>query len=75
MDLNFFNFDKRSTSQTIFINATSKFNNKESKKDHVVSHHKRSYDRNNFYVNRKNNVFRPICYIVMQKVILLMFAT
>lgn len=58
----FSNFDKPSTSSTIFIKATSKFNNKESNKEHVVSHHKRPYDRNNFYVNKRNHVFRPICF-------------
>lgn len=39
--LDFSNFDKPSTNQTIFVKATSKFNNKESNKEHVVNHHKR----------------------------------
>lgn len=48
--LGFSHFDKRSTSQTIFVNATREFNHKESIKLLVVDHHKMPYDRNNFYV-------------------------
>lgn len=50
--LGFSNFDNPSTSHIIFVKTTNKFNNKESKKVHVVNHHKRPYDRNNFYVNK-----------------------
>lgn len=57
--LGFSNFDKLSTSQTILVKTTSKFNKKESKKVHVVNHHKKPHDRNNFYVNKRNHVFRP----------------
>lgn len=60
--LAFSNFDKPSTSQTIFTKATRKFNNKESRKEHVVNHHKMPYDRKNFYVNKWNHVFRPTCF-------------
>lgn len=63
--LGFYNFDIPSTSQTIFVKATRKFTNKESKKVHATNHHKRPYDRNNFYVNKRKHVFRPIwfyCY-------------
>ena len=49
--LEFFNFDKPSTSPTIFLKATKKFNNQDSKKKRVVNHHKKPYDRNNFSVN------------------------
>lgn len=65
--LGFSNFDKTSSSQTIFVKATSKFNKTESKKEHVVSHHKIPYNRNKFYVNKKNHVFRPICFYLNAK--------
>lgn len=54
--LDFSNFHKPSTSQSIFVKATSKFNNKESNKEHGVNHLKRPYDRNNFYVNKMKHV-------------------
>lgn len=60
--LDFFNFDKPSISQTIFVKATSKFNKKESEKVHDINNHKRPQDINNFYVNKKNHVFRPTCF-------------
>jgi phage gpG-like protein len=59
--LGFSNFDKPNTSQTIFVKATRKFNNKESKKEHVVNPHKRPNDRNSFksknYSNIRNKSF------------------
>lgn len=60
--LDFSNLDKPNTTKTIFVKATIKFNNKESKKVHFLDYHKRPYDRNNFYLNKRNNVFRPICF-------------
>ena len=49
--LEFSNFDKPSTSPTIFVKVTNKFNNQDSKKKRVVNHHKMPYDRNYIYVN------------------------
>ncbi|XP_045798087.1 uncharacterized protein LOC123892341 [Trifolium pratense] len=61
--LGFSNFDKLSTSHNTFVKTTcNKFNNNESKKEHVVNYHKRTYDRNNFYGNKENHIFRPTCF-------------
>lgn len=49
--LEFINFDRPSKSQTIFVKATNKFNNKESKIEHIINYNKSTYKR--------NHVFRP----------------
>lgn len=59
--IHFSNFDKSSASQTIFVKAIGRFNNKDSNKLHVINHCKRPHDRNKFYLNKRNRVFRPTC--------------
>lgn len=66
--LGFSNFDQSSTSQAIIVDATRKLNDKEIKKEHVVNHHKMPYDRNNFYVNKRNHIFRSTCFYYNEKV-------
>lgn len=55
----FSKFDKPSTSKTIFVKDSTQFNNVEPKNVHDVNHPKRSYVRNNSYVNIRNHVFIP----------------
>ena len=57
--LDFTNLYNPSTSQTIFVNPTNKYNNEESKKEHVVNDHKRPYKR--------NHIFRPTCFYCKAK--------
>lgn len=58
--LDFFKFDKPSTSKTISIKATrNKLNIVESSKVHGVIDPKRPYVWNNSYIYKMNHVFRP----------------
>lgn len=66
--LGFSNFNKPNTSKTIFVKASTKFNNVKPKKVHDVIHSKRSYDRNHYYVFKRNNVLRPTCFYFNTKV-------
>lgn len=58
--LDFTNLDKPSTSQTIFVKATNKFNNEESKIEYVVNDNKRPY--------KMNHIFRSTCFYCKAKV-------
>lgn len=60
--LDFSNFDKPNISKTIFVKASTKFNNVEPKKVHGTIHPKRPYDINNSYVYKRKLHFRPICF-------------
>lgn len=57
--LGYSKFHKPSTSQIIFVNSSNKFNNEESKKMQVVIHHKNAYVKNNSYVSKYKNFFKP----------------
>jgi hypothetical protein len=63
--LGFSNFDKPSTSQTIFVKTTyNKFNNVEPKKVHGVIRH---YGRYDSYLYKNHHVHKPICFYCNKK--------